>query len=237
MQVDGFQESSNWSNNGACWDKILNTARFPNGPREIFVSSIPNEAGVPVFTSTFTSGGVSGTNITSDWHKLITNRPVALSTTGTLPSCSGAGCSVSPLQAGVQWFGTGSGATNTFSAGCASGTCTFTTSSAHGLSAGNRVSVAIVIQSLSGNKYNLIPLNGSWTVLASPAPTSTTFAISVPGMVGNDGTYGTNYAQLITNPYYPAYVDNNTFTLAESLNGTPITLLAAGPALTRLATK
>ena len=224
MQVDGQPESTNWSNLGVCWQKVLNTTRFPNGPREIYISSQNNTANPAIRTSTFVPGGVSGTNITSSWHEMVTNRPIALTTTGTLPSCS-TGCTVTPLQVGAQWFGTAtSGQTNTFSVTCASTACTVTTSSAHGLIAGSRVNIDGMIFS-STFRYP-VALNGAWTVLASPAPTVTTFALSVPGIA--DGTYATYNSQLITNPYYPTYVDNNTVTLAETPSGAPITFTAGG---------
>jgi len=216
--VDGVQVTS-----GTCSSISLNSTQFPNGPRELFIYSSNNSLGDPdIVSNTFSPSNVSGNNITITGHYLNTNRPVALSFTGTPPTC--AGCTTGSLVAGQQWFGTSTPATNTYSATCASAVCTITTSNAHGLSAGANVSIDGAV--FSSSRQYLIPLNGAWTVLSSPAPTSTTFAISVPGIA--DGTYATFNSQLITNAYFPAYVDNNTITLAQSPNGTPITFTGGG---------
>jgi hypothetical protein len=220
--VDGFLTGA-----VSCGSIPINSTQFPNGTREVYIASARSVSDPVIVSNTFSPSSVGTNNITIPQHALITNRPVALSFSGTPPSCSGTGCGTGSLLAGQQWFGTATtGQTNTFSATCASGTCTITTSSAHGLSAGADVSIDGLV--FSSSQLYLIALNGNWTVSSSPAPTSTTFAISVPGMVGSDGTYATFNSQLITNAYYPALVDSNTITLAQTPSGTPITFTGGG---------
>ena len=205
----------------------INTTLIPNGTREVYFNSTPSgNAWTDPYkqTRTFTSANVSGNNITlntSFVHQLNTNTPFTLTTTGTLPTCTG--CRASPLQTGSQWFWTASGQTNTVSIAVSAGVATATCNSACGVVTSDVIDVEYALNSAG---VPVTGLNGIQTVANSSGVGATSFTFNVTGVA--NATYNNYGMQMFVHPYYGIYVDNNTIQIAETPNGAADTISGGG---------
>jgi hypothetical protein len=199
--------------------------RFPNGPHEFYGlvkgSDYVNAHGSNdpyVYAPTFTSGGVSGNNITLTHHFLAGSRPICATTTGTLPA---------PLTVGSCWFWTTSaswsGGTIT-AASVGSGLISITTSAANGTISGV-TQVQIRNFPAADTHTGLGLCDGLYTVVTGGNPFTVTAPAACPAATYSPSSGG---FEVYVNPLFANVVDNDTITVSATPGGAPITLTNGG---------
>jgi hypothetical protein len=212
----------------------FNSYRVPNGSHEIWFALNGDGLGSQfggdpyIAGNTFAAGNVSGSNVTltsPQQHWLVTNRPAAFSSTGTLPTDGGTG---SPLVAGKVWGWqtSTSNPSNTITAGSASsGVISITLSSSPGMSIGATVNLNRFVTNNPASYTNIC--DGSYTVASV---VGNTFSVKAPNCPNGTwpSTLGTSGTEVVTNAYYANYVDNNTATFSHTPGGLPISFSSGG---------
>jgi hypothetical protein len=192
----------------------LDSTKLRNGKREIFVAlNDPNNSlgGDPYIASnTFTFAGSPSTLTLTGPNDLVTNRPVAVTSSGTVPT---------QLTSGAIWGSTISTTSPTnlvVSDICASASCVVTLNASPGVSIGGSVDIRNVVMA----NVEQSACEGPFTVTAAAG---NTFTVSAPGCP--DGTALAGRAlTVVTNPTYAIWLSATTIQLAATPNGAPLTL-------------
>ena len=221
---------------GGQLEGTLKTYRVPNGTHEIWFTLNGDGMGTQfggdpyIAGNTFVAGNVSGSNVTltsPQQHWLVNNRPVAFSSSGTLPTDSGTSA---PLLTG-KVFGWQMSATNpstnTITAGSASGgIISITLNSSPGMSVGATVNIYRFITGNPASYTNMC--DGSYTVTSVVGNTFTVNAPNCPNGTWPAPAFGSSGTEIVANAYYANYVDNNTVTFSHTRGGAPIAFSSGG---------
>jgi len=197
----------------------FNTACFPNGQHEILMGYNTVSVSDPYMLAvTFTSANVSGNNITVANHYSYQGSVVTFSTTGTLPA---------PLVPGCQYSSgtsaSGAGNSNTATYAISGGVITVTLSSGCNISVGTPVFLRNIHQTdKNGNNV----CDGFYTMATG---SGTTFTVNAPkGCTGTGGLAGVWQFEVVVNPYFVQYVDQNTISVAAAPGGATVPLTSSG---------
>ncbi|HTA68753.1 MAG TPA: hypothetical protein VK776_10770 [Bryobacteraceae bacterium] len=215
--------------------------RVPNGTHEVWFTFSGDGLGSQfggdpyIAGNTFAAGNVSGSNVTltsPQQHWLVSNRPVAFSSSGTLPTDSGTSA---PLLSGkvFGWINPLTGMpsitdpTNLVTAGSASGgVISITLSSSPGMSVGATVNIYRFITGNPASYTNAC--DGSYSVKSVVNNTFTVNAPNCPDGTWPSPAFGSSGTEIVTNAYYANYVDNNTASFSHTPGGAPITFSSGG---------